>query len=98
MQTSRVLIGKLLIMAPAATETDSVPVTSKGTRPAPLKLSGVLSQFRSKELTPVIGTEFFDVNLVEWLNAPNADELLRDLAITGRPSFSLLLPSTLLTK
>ena len=49
----------------------------------PLKLSGVLDQFKSFDITPVIGKEFPNANLVDWLRAPNSDELLRDLAITG---------------
>ena len=50
---------------------------------APLKLSGVLDGFKSFEVTPVIGREYPDANLAEWLKAPNSDELLKDLAITG---------------
>lgn len=49
----------------------------------PLKLSGALDQFKQFEVTPVIGKEFVDVDLAEWLRAPNSDELLRDLAITS---------------
>lgn len=49
----------------------------------PLKLSGVLQQYKSFDVTPVIGREFVDVNLKEWLEAPNSDELIRDLAITS---------------
>ncbi|KAK4466845.1 hypothetical protein QBC42DRAFT_215733 [Cladorrhinum samala] len=48
----------------------------------PLKLSGALDQFRSFDVTPVIGREYVDVDLVDLLRAPNSDELLRDLAIT----------------
>ncbi|KAI1463970.1 TauD-domain-containing protein [Daldinia caldariorum] len=48
----------------------------------PLKLSGALYQFAQFDVTPVIGREFIDVDLAEWLRAPNSDELLRDLAIT----------------
>ncbi|KAI0377285.1 TauD-domain-containing protein [Hypomontagnella monticulosa] len=48
----------------------------------PLKLSGALDQFKQFDVTPVIGKEFIDVDLAEWLRAPNSDELLRDLAIT----------------
>ncbi|CCC13798.1 hypothetical protein SMACR_07308 [Sordaria macrospora] len=48
----------------------------------PLKLSGVLDQYEHFDVTPIIGREFPKANLVEWLNAPNADELIRDLAIT----------------
>jgi hypothetical protein len=49
----------------------------------PLQLSGALDQFESFDVTPVIGREFKDVNLKEWLRAPNSDELIRDLAITS---------------
>jgi len=49
----------------------------------PLKLSGVLDSYESFDVTPVIGREFPSANLVDWLNAPNADELIRDLAITS---------------
>ncbi|CAK7200432.1 hypothetical protein SEUCBS139899_003127 [Sporothrix eucalyptigena] len=49
----------------------------------PLKLSGALDQFKSFDVTPVIGREFGpEVDLAAWLRAPNSDELLRDLAIT----------------
>ena len=51
----------------------------------PLKLSGALDQFRSFDVTPVIGREYVDVDLVDLLRAPNSDELLRDLAITSKP-------------
>ncbi|MCJ1380108.1 hypothetical protein MMC17_003211 [Xylographa soralifera] len=49
---------------------------------APLVLSGILDQFKSFDVTPVIGKEFPNANLADWLRAPNSDELLRDLAIT----------------
>ena len=48
----------------------------------PLNLSGALDAFESFDVTPVIGREFSNVDLAEWLRAPNSDELLRDLAIT----------------
>lgn len=52
--------------------------------PTPLKQSGALEQFSYEETTPVIGREFLDVNIVDdLLNASNADELIRDLAITS---------------
>ncbi|EXJ89885.1 hypothetical protein A1O3_02952 [Capronia epimyces CBS 606.96] len=76
-------------MAPSAVETPApVPVGDKQkthtvTLPIrqPLKASGALDKYASEDLTPVIGTEFPTANLVEWLQSPNADELLRDLAI-----------------
>ncbi|KAK4643745.1 hypothetical protein QC761_405480 [Podospora bellae-mahoneyi] len=48
----------------------------------PLKLSGALEVFDSFDVTPVIGREYSNVDLVKLLRAPNSDELLRDLAIT----------------
>ncbi|KAK3323381.1 hypothetical protein B0T19DRAFT_462932 [Cercophora scortea] len=70
-------------MAPSAVE--SLPITSKAAaapRREPLKLSGALDAYESFDVTPIIGKEFPSANLVEWLDAPNADELIRDLAIT----------------
>lgn len=52
--------------------------------PKPLKQSGALENFTYEDTTPVIGREFPDVNIVDdLLNASNADELIRDLAITS---------------
>lgn len=64
--------------APAVQAPSVVETQHKG----PLKLSAALDKFESFDVTPVIGREFIDVNLVEWLRAPNSDELIRDLAIT----------------
>ncbi|GAB1318573.1 Alpha-ketoglutarate-dependent sulfonate dioxygenase [Madurella fahalii] len=68
-------------MTPSAIEV-GIPVSTKGTTREPLKLSGALDSYNSFDVTPAIGREFPSVNLVEWLNAPNSDELLKDLAIT----------------
>jgi hypothetical protein len=46
-----------------------------------LKGSGALDSFETVDLTPVLGTEFVDARLAEWMFAPNADAMLRDLAI-----------------
>ena len=62
----------------------------------PLHLKGVLNQFKSFDVTPVIGKEFPEANLAEWLKAPNSDELVRDLAITG-PSISQIIETRPLT-
>ncbi|KAK4043313.1 hypothetical protein C8A01DRAFT_43799 [Parachaetomium inaequale] len=48
----------------------------------PLKLAGALDHLEHFDVTPVIGREYVNVDLVELLRAPNSDELLRDLAIT----------------
>ncbi|KAF1850371.1 taurine catabolism dioxygenase [Cucurbitaria berberidis CBS 394.84] len=51
---------------------------------SPQKKSGALdAKFEYEEATPVIGREYPKVNIVDdILNASNADELIRDLAIT----------------
>nr|A0A2Z6FZX4.1 RecName: Full=Alpha-ketoglutarate-dependent dioxygenase btcD; AltName: Full=Betaestacins biosynthesis cluster protein D [Neocamarosporium betae]BBE36499.1 putative alpha-ketoglutarate-dependent dioxygenase [Neocamarosporium betae] len=48
----------------------------------PLKPTGALDEFRSFDVTPIIGTEFPDASLKAWLEDPKADDLLRELAIT----------------
>lgn len=60
--------------------------TDAKTYPAPLQKSGALdSKFEFEESTPVIGREYPSVNIVDdLLNADNADELIRDLAITSK--------------
>ncbi|KAF9891574.1 hypothetical protein FE257_003585 [Aspergillus nanangensis] len=55
---------------------------SASLRRVPLQLRGYLKKFKSFHVTPVIGTEFPDASLVDWINASNSDDLLRDLAIT----------------
>jgi hypothetical protein len=73
-----------------ATETVTINSATEGTEPSeqyprePLQLKGVLDQYESFDVTPTIGREFKDVNLKEWLRAPNSDELIRDLAITSK--------------
>ena len=68
--------GESLPVRPAGNETTQYP--------APLKLSGALDKFEHEETTPVIGREFPTVNIVDdLLNAPNSDDLVRDLAITS---------------
>jgi len=67
-------------MAPSAVETQET-LPSKQQSRTPLKYSGSLDRYESIDVTPVIGTEYPTANLVEWIDAPNSDELLRDLAI-----------------
>lgn len=76
-------------MAPSAVESQTpvVPVVNKtAAHREPLQLSGAIDSFEHFDPTPVIGREFPTANLVDWLNAPNSDELIRDLAITSTPS------------
>jgi hypothetical protein len=86
-------------MAPIAIETYPTPdlehlkgkaseilaqkTSSIGLIKIPLQLSGAIDEYESFDLTPIIGREFRDVNLVDWLNAPNSEDLIRDLAVTG---------------
>ena len=48
----------------------------------PLKLGTSLDAFEKAESTPLLGTEFArGAQVSQWLKAPNADELIRDLAV-----------------
>ncbi|KAF3915626.1 hypothetical protein ABW21_db0208508 [Orbilia brochopaga] len=72
-------------MAPTAVSSENVKavLTGQKTHPEPIRVTGTLDKFKSEDITPVIGTEFPEVNIVnDLIDAPNADELLRDLAIT----------------
>ena len=76
-------------MAPSATEVQPQvdipvnPVKAAAAKPW-VKSTGILDQYESFDVTPVIGREFPHANLVTWLKAPNSDELLRELALTSR--------------
>jgi hypothetical protein len=78
-------------MAPSLVETTTDPIVPieedkinlKGLNRTPLKPSGALDAFESFDVTPVIGREFPNASLKDFLRAPNSDELLRDLAITS---------------
>ncbi|KAK0255090.1 hypothetical protein LTS09_009846 [Friedmanniomyces endolithicus] len=64
----------------------SVPAVhgnAPGNEHEPLKPSGALDRFEHEDTTPVIGREYPHVNLVDdLLNVENADELVKDLAIS----------------
>ena len=62
------------------------PINGETLLPKPLKLSGALDKFKSFDVTPVIGREFPDLNLVALMESPESDALLRDLAITSKVS------------
>ncbi|ETS77637.1 hypothetical protein PFICI_09699 [Pestalotiopsis fici W106-1] len=47
----------------------------------PFADTGSLKGFKQVAITPILGTEFKDVDITEWLRAPNSDDLLRDLAL-----------------
>ena len=73
-------------------EVELVPQTISAkpldTRQKPLSLSGALEKYDSFDITPVIGKEFPKANVVEWMNDPNSDALLRDLAITSESYYT----------
>lgn len=78
-------------MSPSQIETTSFNGNGKATNDTkliqePLKLSGLLDKYESFSVTPVIGTEFTDANVAEWLKADNSDDLIRELAITSKKS------------
>lgn len=76
-------------MAPVAatltTETTSLGLSKASANNSfsrePMKLTGILDQFKSIDSTPVIGREYPTIQIRDLLNAPNSDELLRELAI-----------------
>ena len=82
-------------MAPSATEEvqaqTAIPIhPGKAATARPwVKSTGILDQYESFDVTPVIGREFPHANLVSWLQAPNSDDLLRELALTSTSSPSL---------
>lgn len=66
-------------------QTNGSAVTQSSSFPQPLRKTGALdANFKFEEVTPVIGREYPTTNIVDdLLNGQNADELLRDLAITS---------------
>lgn len=71
-----------------ATQTETVPIRTDAAANytnsrAPLRPTGALNKYKPFDVTPVIGREFPEASLKEWLEAPNADELLQDLAVTS---------------
>jgi alpha-ketoglutarate-dependent taurine dioxygenase len=67
-------------LASSQTYKDGDSTTASHPR-TPLQLSGVLDSFLHHEVTPVIGREYPTIQLKQLLDAPNSDELLRELAI-----------------
>jgi hypothetical protein len=74
----------------------SAPVTSKAiekedsgmakftTRfPTPLKAGNSLSNWEYADMTRVLGREYFNIDIAAVLESPEADRVLRDIAITS---------------
>lgn len=78
-------------MAPTATDEahDSVnganghAVESSKLRREPLKSSGSIDHLHYVDVTPIIGREYPTAKIRDMLNADNAEQQLRDLAITS---------------
>jgi len=85
-----------ILSSPVTATTDS-PLKTKSASilHAPLKYSGSLDQFKSFDVTSAIGREYPEVQLADLINAPNADTLLRDLAITSTLSYSTHLSASI---
>lgn len=81
-------------MAPSATEAQAaaIPVhpgkqaTSTTNSKPWVKATGALGQHDHIEVTPVIGREYPHINLVSLLQAPNSEELLRELSLISNLS------------
>jgi len=68
-------------------------------RVRPLTKSGALDGYKQFDSTPAIGREFPDTQLADLITSPQADVLLRDLAITSNlPSPFRVLPEKKLMK
>ena len=59
-----------------------------------LKYSGSLDAYEYSNLTPIIGREIPSLQITKILGSPDADTLVRDLAITSKSSCSLHLKAT----
>lgn len=70
-------------MSPSAIQPNEELSIRTSSERKPQQETGVLKQYKHFDVTPVIGREYPEANLVDWLNASNSDELLRDLAITS---------------
>lgn len=74
------------IISDHSAQSEDVAIRAKDLKsyPEPLRLTGALDGFKYEETTPAIGREYTSVNIVDdILNADNAEDKLRDLAITG---------------
>ena len=70
-------------MAPSA-DVDTNPLNGAKTtyKREPLKSNGALDHVKTFEVTPAIGQEFPEIQIKDIISAPNADELLQELART----------------
>ena len=82
-----------------ATQTQTVPITVQdkqtsaieaklGSRQKPQSDSS-LKDVKAFDVTPVIGREFPEADLKEWLESSKSDQLIKDLAITSKFLYSV---------
>ena len=90
-------------MAPSAIEIESPTTTKLLSKDVPAKLwgsnttnnkpyiplqsTGSLKEYEKFDLTPIVGTQFSDINLSEILRSPDADMKIKDLAIMSQLPF-----------
>lgn len=77
----------LKVKAQEVVSSRTAPATKKLIK-EPMKLTGALDKYEQFDMTPALGREFPAAKLAEWLAAPNADELIRELAVLGLSSVS----------
>jgi hypothetical protein len=58
----------------------------------PFPYSGILDKYESVEITPCMGTQFKNLDLAEFLELPNSEDGIKDLALLR--SLRLILPQT----
>lgn len=63
----------------------------------PLTLGNSLDSIEKTDITPLIGTEFKDVQLSQLLKSENANQLIKDLAITSEWTMSSCIDCAFLT-
>lgn len=74
------------IIEDTSAQSEAFPIRNKNQQsyPEPLELSGALDGFKFEETTPAVGREYANVNIVDdILNSENAEDRLKDLAITS---------------
>jgi alpha-ketoglutarate-dependent taurine dioxygenase len=64
-----------------ATDSQAKMVSASNMIREPLKPTGALDKYDYFEVTPCIGRQYTNLSLRDMLNAPNSDELIRELAI-----------------
>jgi hypothetical protein len=68
---------------PEITEISS-PEEARSRLRKPLEYSGLLDSYRSSDLTPVIGREYYGLQVVDVLAAKNSSAMIKDIAVTGQ--------------